>query len=583
MAVLTSPQRTRPRFGPQAGLVAATRGVAFAALMAAGIGLLIMIVAAVFLIALGAGILIVGNGGPHEERVLLGFLAIGSGLGLIRFALPATLLGTRRLARLTRQLTGDWCGVPIAEWYAPPPAGKLTYTERLRWLATDPATRRDLRWAAANLLVCALAAAPAAIIATGLIEFIGPEFTRLIPPPAFPGNTPRTLVVLGLAITSVGVLAAPALLRAYGLVARSILAPGGEAELELRVQQLTETRTEALDTAAAEMRRIERDLHDGAQARLVAMGMTLDAAGQLIDSNPDAARALVLEARDASVKALAELRDLVRGIHPPVLADRGLGDAIRALALDAPARISLASDLNGRPPAPVESAAYFAVGELLANVAKHAEARQTWVDIRHTDGMLRIGVTDNGRGGAEPGPGHRAARNRAAAGRLRRSPGGQQPARRPDRGHHGGPVRVVIAEDLFLLRDGLARLLQAHGFEIAAAVDNGADLLAAVTRATSRTWPSWTSGCRPPSPTRAQGRAGRPARGARAAGAGALPVRRAAVRPRAAGRRQRRHRVPAQGPGLRQRPVRRRGPPGGGGRHRDGSGGDRALARPQHR
>ena len=115
MAVLTSPRRTRPRFGPQAGLVAATRGVAFAALMAAGIGLLIMIVAAVFLIALGAGILIVGNGGPHEERVLLGFLAIGSGLGLIRFALPATLLGTRRLARLTRQLAGDWCGVPIAE------------------------------------------------------------------------------------------------------------------------------------------------------------------------------------------------------------------------------------------------------------------------------------------------------------------------------------------------------------------------------------------------------------------------------------------------------------------------------------
>jgi hypothetical protein len=178
--------------------VAATRGIAFAALMAAGIGLLIMVVAAVSLIALGAGILIVGNGGPHEERVLLGFLAIGSGLGLIWFAQPATLLGTRRLARLTRQLTGDWCGVPIAESYAPPPAGKLTYTERLRWLATDPATRRDLRWAAANLLVCALTVAPVAIIATGLIEFIGPEFTRLIPPPAFPGNTPRTLVVLAL-------------------------------------------------------------------------------------------------------------------------------------------------------------------------------------------------------------------------------------------------------------------------------------------------------------------------------------------------------------------------------------------------
>jgi signal transduction histidine kinase len=291
--------------------------------------------------------------------------------------------------------------VPIAGQYAPPPAEKLTFTERLRWLATDPVTWRDLGWTAANLIVCALAVAPVVIIGTGLIGFIGPELTRLIPPPAFPGNTPRTLTVLGVAVTLAGVAAAPLLLRGYGLLTRMLLAPAGQAELALRVRQLTQTRTEALDTGAAEIRRIERDLHDGAQARLVAMGMTLDAAGQIIDSNPDAARALVLEARDASVKALAELRALVRGIHPPVLADRGLADAIRALALDASARISLASDLNGRLPAPVESAAYFAVCELLANVSKHAEARQTWVDIRHTDGMLRIGVTDNGHGGAE--------------------------------------------------------------------------------------------------------------------------------------------------------------------------------------
>ena len=172
-----------------------------------------------------------------------------------------------------------------------------------------------------------------------------------------------------------------------------------------RSQQLTETRTEALDTGAAEIRRIERDLHDGAQARLVAMGMTLDAAGQIIESNPEAARALVFEARDASVKALAELRALVRGIHPPVLADRGLTDAIRALALDTPARISLASELTGRPPAPVESAAYFAVSELLANVSKHAGAREAWIDIRHSGGMLRVGVTDTGCGGADPARG----------------------------------------------------------------------------------------------------------------------------------------------------------------------------------
>jgi signal transduction histidine kinase len=417
MAVLTSPPRTRPRFGPQAGLVAATRGVAFTGLMLAGLGLLIVIAASVFLTALGAGVLIAGNSGPQDQHKLLALVVLGTGLGLARFAVPPALLGIRGLARLTRQLAAEWCGLPIAEWYAPRPDEALTFTGRLRWLATDPATWRDLLWTAANLVACILAALPAAIIVTGLAEFIGPELTREIPPPAFPGNTAGTLIVLGLAIASAGLLAAPALLRGYGLLARSVLTPDGEAELALRVRQLTQTRTEALDTGAAEIRRIERDLHDGAQARLVAMGMTLDAAGQVIDTNPEAARALVLEARDASVKALAELRALVRGIHPPVLADRGLADAIRALALDTPARINLASELIGRPPEPVESAAYFAVSELLANMSKHAEARQTWVDIRHTDGMLRIGVTDNGHGGAEParGTGLRGIERRLAA------------------------------------------------------------------------------------------------------------------------------------------------------------------------
>jgi signal transduction histidine kinase len=255
------------------------------------------------------------------------------------------------------------------------------------------------------------------IIGIGLIVFIGPELVKTIPPPAFPGNSAGTLIVLGLGIIAAGVLAAPLLLRGYGLLARSLLAPAGHADLTRRLRHLAETRDEALDTSAAEIRRIERDLHDGAQARLVAMGMTLDAAGQVIDTSPEAARALLYEARDASVKALAELRDLVRGIHPPVLADRGLADAIRALALDAPVRIELASDVRGRWPAPVESAAYFAVSELLANVSKHAGARQAWVDIRHTDGVLRIGVTDNGHGGAEParGTGLRGIERRLAA------------------------------------------------------------------------------------------------------------------------------------------------------------------------
>jgi signal transduction histidine kinase len=403
------PRRASPGFGLVAGVLAASRGLVFAGLMLVGLGLTLVLLASLGLTALGAGVLIVGNGHHGSQRFTLALLVLAAGLGIGRFFGPATLVAMRRLTNLTRRLAGEWCGVPIAELYRPsagPGDEKLSFTARLKWLLTDVTTWRDLLWVIVNMVLgWVLAAVSAVLIVVGLVEFIAPVLTHAIPPPAFPGNTRPTLLVLGLAMTAAGVLAAPWLLRGYGLLARSILAPAGKAELALRVRQLSQTRTEALDTGAAEIRRIERDLHDGAQARLVAMGMTLDAAGQIIDTNPVAARALLVEARDASVKALAELRDLVRGIHPPVLADRGLADAIRALALDSPMRIHVASDADGRPPAPVESAAYFAVSELLANVSKHAEARQTWIDIRHTDGMLRIGVTDNGHGGADPARG----------------------------------------------------------------------------------------------------------------------------------------------------------------------------------
>ncbi len=133
--------------------------------------------------------------------------------------------------------------------------------------------------------------------------------------------------------------------------------------------------------------------------------MTLDAAEEMLDDNPQAARALLAEARESSVKALVELRALVRGVHPPVLADRGLAEAVRALALDQPVRVHFASELGGRPPAPVEAAAYFAVSELLVNMTKHAHAGQAWVDLRHQGGMLRLGVSDDGSGGADPAQG----------------------------------------------------------------------------------------------------------------------------------------------------------------------------------
>jgi len=176
-------------------------------------------------------------------------------------------------------------------------------------------------------------------------------------------------------------------------------------QLTQRVQTLTQTRHDAVDTATAELRRIERDLHDGAQARLVALGMSLRAAERMFASNPEAALALVTEARETSSRALTDLRDLVRGIYPPVLADRGLADAVRALALDTPLRSELDIDLRGEVEMPVGAAVYFAVAEALANAVRHSGARTVRIHLGYSAGALRAVVTDDGAGGADPAHG----------------------------------------------------------------------------------------------------------------------------------------------------------------------------------
>jgi signal transduction histidine kinase len=174
------------------------------------------------------------------------------------------------------------------------------------------------------------------------------------------------------------------------------------ASLTQRVQTLTQTRTDAVDAAAAELRRIERDLHDGAQARLVALGMSLQAAERMFASNPEAALALVIEAKETSSRALTDLRDLVRGIYPPVLADRGLADAVRALVLDTPLHTELDIDLRNEVEMPVGAAVYFAVAEALANAVRHSGARTVRIHLGYAAGILRAQVTDDGAGGADP-------------------------------------------------------------------------------------------------------------------------------------------------------------------------------------
>jgi signal transduction histidine kinase len=426
--------------GIRGGLLALVRALAFIGLLLAGTVLLVVTVAPVVVAGLGLGHLIQdvlrGSLSPdgQDGTYLLGVLI---GAACCWLVLPVALLAGRRLARHTRRLSARWCGVPIREAYAPVPQGNRrgrwlgmggpSYRQRMSWLLNDRATWRDLLWLAVNTVAGLLILlVPLLLFGSGIVAFIIPALgslpwfyglQHLVPPPAFPGNTPLVLFIIGLAMVVTGTWLAPPLLRGYASLARWVLAPSAQAELERRVAHLARTRSETLDTGAAELRRIERDLHDGAQARLVAMGLTLDAAGRLIETDPAAARALLYEARDASAKALVELRDLVRGIHPPVLADRGLADAVRAIALDSPLRVRVTGTLPGRLPAPVESGAYFAVSELLANVAKHSGAGEADVDLRHESGALRIIVRDNGTGGADPsrGTGLRGIDRRLAA------------------------------------------------------------------------------------------------------------------------------------------------------------------------
>ncbi|MFJ8105507.1 sensor histidine kinase [Streptomyces sp. NPDC096132] len=345
---------------------------------------------------------------------LVSLALIPLGLGLV--TTPWALTAVRALANTRRELAREWCGVRIPAAYQPVPAGARPWT-RTAVMLRDPQTWRDLRWLPVDMTAGFLTAlAPAVLVlyplegfalALGLWRVMtdaqgGAYWYGFVPvedqTSAFGAGA------LGVLLLIVAHRFTVSSLRLHFRLTRAVLAPG-ETELAARVRVLTETRRDAVDSSAAELRRIERDLHDGAQARLVAMGMDLGTIEMLVDKDPEKAKHLLAQARQSSAEALSELRDLVRGIHPPVLAERGLGDAVRALALRLPVATEVAVDLPGRAEAPVESAAYFAVSEVLTNAVKHSGAERVWVDLHHTDGHLRISVTDNGRGGAVIGAG----------------------------------------------------------------------------------------------------------------------------------------------------------------------------------
>jgi signal transduction histidine kinase len=246
-------------------------------------------------------------------------------------------------------------------------------------------------WPAALTLV----AIPGYIAAGGTVSLGSEELTGI---PAQTGCFVAGVAVLLLAPPTTRVAA-----LALATVSRVLLGPNRRRALAARVGELEHSRAVVTDAAAAERRRIERDLHDGAQQRLVAMIMELARAkARLSADDADAARALIDRAHHQAQTALAELRNLVRGVHPPVLSDRGLDAALSGLAALCPVPVALDVELTTRPPATVESIAYFVVAEALTNVAKHARATYVRVTIAQIADHTVIVVHDNGVGGAEP-------------------------------------------------------------------------------------------------------------------------------------------------------------------------------------
>jgi signal transduction histidine kinase len=313
---------------------------------------------------------------------------LGIGLALANLVVPATA----QLTALHRRLAGTLLDSDVPAGYAP--TGSRGFLGRpLVWLR-DPHRWRDFGFLAFSMSGGAiLSGIVPLVLVTPVVHLGGLLIER--------SGVWVLLATIGLACPLVWWLVTPGLVRARALADRGILGHSRVTMLQERVTEVTRTRTETLDHSAAEVRRIERDLHDGAQARIASVGMNVGLAEKLMATDPEAAAALLREARETTASALEDLRSVVRGIHPPALADRGLAGGIEALALPIPLPVTVTVDAPELPQ-PVESAAYFAVAECLANTVKHADASRAWVRVRHDGAVLHLVAGDDGRGGADP-------------------------------------------------------------------------------------------------------------------------------------------------------------------------------------
>jgi signal transduction histidine kinase len=382
----------------------------------------------------------------HLAGLVAGFVAIfvvtfglGFGFGGLFFALVGlpllglTLLLAHWFARAERARFAFFTGVRIPAWPAPGAPGRAGFRWGIipRWRTwAEGATWSEIGYALLRLPV-SVAAVSISILAWsfGLVLLVLPAYAWSLPDggPTLGDVVLHTRAELT-ASAMIGVLillAAPQLTRGLAVadtaLARLLLGP--RRDLAARVVELENSRERVVDAAETERRRIERDLHDGAQQRLVALAMELGRAKARFADDIDAARELVDQAHVQAKEALTELRNLVRGVHPPVLTDRGLDAALSGLAALCPVPVDVHVDVPVRPKASIEAVAYFTVAEALTNVAKHARASHAKVVVEGHGfpGTLTVMISDDGIGGADitsPGLSGLADRISGVDGRL---------------------------------------------------------------------------------------------------------------------------------------------------------------------
>jgi signal transduction histidine kinase len=342
--------------------------------------------------------------------------------------LALTMLAWRFGAMLERRLMWAAFGLAIPSPYRPLPAGRNLFS-KWRVMAADPATWKDFAylvllfpisliefvvsitlWATVVLLITL----PATILLfDNVMQISTGNWTYVVDTPV--GALPWTLV--GVLFLIVAVYATRVMGHGHAAYAKYLLGPSETQLLRARAEHLQASRARGVDAAEAERRRIERDLHDGAQQQLLAVAMDLGRARAKLDDDPETARQLIDLAHSGTKEVIAELRNLARGIYPAILTDRGLDPALSALAGRAPVPVTVEVDLPGeRPPAAVESIAYFVVAEALANVAKYARATRAAVRVMRDQHWIIVEISDNGVGGATalPGGGLAGLADRAA-------------------------------------------------------------------------------------------------------------------------------------------------------------------------